>query len=229
MKKVINKYFVLIWLVTVGVYNTLLFLLFNEYNKEALNKPAFWVLYGVMMFAFVAWLLIGNFEKNTSDGGIRPVATFVGPYVGLIFVITTIMFFFASKIKVIWIIIPFILITALFLIIMIFASKNREMIKENPQRVKEIFSVEDLNAYFMGIAKIATNDTKEVVLSLSNLCAGLTSISGSTELDALEKRLFEYAALIKQNATRGEALNIYNNVDRFKKILKEREALVATL
>ena len=44
---------------------------------------------GVMMFAFVAWLLIGNFEKNTSDGGIRPVATFVGPYVGLIFVITT--------------------------------------------------------------------------------------------------------------------------------------------
>lgn len=229
MKKVINKYFVLIWLVTVGVYNTLLFLLFNEYNKEALNKPAFWVLYGVMMFAFVAWLLIGNFEKNTSDGGIRPVATFVGPYVGLIFVITTIMFFFASKIKVIWIIIPFILITALFLIIMIFASKNREMIKENPQRVKEIFSVEDLNEYFMGIAKIATNDTKEVVLSLSNLCAGLTSISGSTELDALEKRLFEYAALIKQNATRGEALNIYNNVDRFKKILKEREALVATL
>ena len=229
MKKVINKYFVLIWLVTVGVYNTLLFLLFNEYNKEALNKPAFWVLYGVMMFAFVAWLLIGNFEKNTSDGGIRPVATFVGPYVGLIFVITTIMFFFASKINVIWIIIPFILITALFLIIMIFASKNREMIKENPQRVKEIFSVEDLNAYFMGIAKIATNDTKEVVLSLSNLCAGLTSISGSTELDALEKRLFEYAALIKQNATRGEALNIYNNVDRFKKILKEREALVATL
>lgn len=229
MKKVINKYFVLIWLVTVGVYNTLLFLLFNEYNEEALNKPAFWVLYGVMMFAFVAWLLIGNFEKNTSDGGIRPVATFVGPYVGLIFVITTIMFFFASKIKVIWIIIPFILITALFLIIMIFASKNREMIKENPQRVKEIFSVEDLNEYFMGIAKIATNDTKEVVLSLSNLCAGLTSISGSTELDALEKRLFEYAALIKQNATRGEALNIYNNVDRFKKILKEREALVATL
>ena len=174
------------------------------------------------MFAFVAWLLIGNFEKNTSDGGIRPVATFVGPYVGLIFVITTIMFFFASKIKVIWIIIPFILITALFLIIMIFASKNREMIKENPQRVKEIFSVEDLNTYFMGIAKIATNDTKEVVLSLSNLCAGLTSISGSTELDALEKRLFEYAALIKQNATRGEALNIYNNVDHFKKILKEK-------
>lgn len=229
MKKVINKYFALIWLVVVGVYNALLFLLFNEYQKEALDKPAFWVLYGVMMFAFIVWLVIGNIEKNTKDGGIRPISTFVGPYVGLLFVITTIMFFFASKLNVIWIIIPFILITALFLIVVIFASKNREMIKENPQRVKEIFSVEDLKAYFMDAAEGATTDTKEVVLSLSNLCAGLTSISGSTELDNLEKRLFEYAALIKQNAARGETLNIYNNVDRFKKVLKEREALVATL
>lgn len=139
------------------------------------------------------------------------------------------MLFFAKNILVVWVFVPMILISAVFIILAIFACLNRKWIKDNPQKVPELFSVEGLENYFEDLASKCDKSCKNVVYDLANICDGLTSIKGSSELDTLEKRLFEYASFIKQNAMRAEELNIYNNVEKFRELLKEREALIAEL
>lgn len=229
MKSIFKKYFLLLWIVIVAVYNAVLFLLFNQFAKETLKETSFWVIYGCMMFAFLVWLVIGLLERNTKLGGISPIATFVYPYLVIIFLITTIMLFFAKNILVVWVFVPMILISAVFIILAIFTCLNRKWIKDNPQKVPELFSVEGLENYFEDLASKCDKSCKNVVYDLANICDGLTSIKGSSELDTLEKRLFEYASFIKQNAMRAEELNIYNNVEKFRELLKEREALIAEL
>lgn len=229
MKSIFKKYFLLLWLVVVAVYNAVLFLLFNQFSKETLKENNFWVIYACMMFAFVVWLVVGLFEKKTKLGGISPVNTLVYPYIVVIFLMTTIMLFFVKDILLVLIIIPMIIITAAFLIFMIFACLNHKWEKDNPQKVQELFSVEGLEEYFEGIALKCDESCKNAVYDLSTFCNGLKSIKGSDELDALEKRLFEYASFIKQNALRGEELNINNNIQKVKDLLKEREAIIAKL
>lgn len=225
MKKFFDKYLLILWIVIVGVYNAVLFLLFNEFNKEAFGSSVFWVLYGIQMFAFVAWLVTGMFEKNTKDGGLNPVKTFVVPYVVIMFVMTTIMFLFVLKLNIILVIIPFIIITGVILVPVIFALKNREMIAQNPQRTPELFKVEGLKRYFEEFAVTTDASLKDLLLDLAQECELLETVDNK-EVLKIDKRLFEYAQLIKQNACRGETLNIGNNVERFKKVLKERAQLL---
>ncbi len=98
MKSIFKKYFLLLWVVIVAAYNAVLFLLFNQFAKETLKETSFWVIYGSMMFAFLVWLVIGLLERNTKLGGISPIVTFVYPYLLIIFLMTTIMLFFAKNI-----------------------------------------------------------------------------------------------------------------------------------
>ena len=229
MKSIFKKYFLLLWVVIVAAYNAVLFLLFNQFAKETLKETSFWVIYGSMRFAFLVWLVIGLLERNTKLGGISPIVTFVYPYLLIIFLMTTIMLFFAKNILVVWVLVPMILISAVLIILAIFACFNRKWIKDNPQKVPELFSVEGLENYFEDLASKCDESCKNVIYDLASICDGLTSMKGSSELDALEKRLFEYASFIKQNAMRAEELNIYHNVEKFRELLKEREALVAKL
>ena len=142
MKSIFKKYFLLLWVVIVAADNAVLFLLFNQFAKETLKEPSFWVIYGSMMFAFLVWLVIGLLERNTKLGGISPIVTFVYPYLLIIFLMTTIMLFFAKNILVVWVLVPMILISAVLIILAIFACFNRKWIKDNPQKVPELFSVE---------------------------------------------------------------------------------------
>lgn len=228
MKKSLNKYFLIIWAIVVALYNAILFILVNQFAKGFFSKASFWVIYGSMMFAFILWLILSIVDKNTKFGGISPIATFVFPYVGIVFLMTTIMMFFAGKIMAIFVILPMILLTGTFAIFASFGAMNKQQIKNNPQRVPEIFNVESLTEYFRGIASVANGFEREL-LDLANDCENLLSVQKNADVENLEKRLYEYAAFIKKNAMNGEDLNIHNNIKKFKDLLAEREALIATI
>lgn len=228
MKTKFGKYFIMIWLVVIAVYNATLFLLVNQFSKNFLTNGNFWVIYGCMMFAFILWFIIGILDKNTKFGGLSPMSIFIYPYIVVIFIMTTIMFFFTNKIILIAIILPMILITGILAILTIFARMNKKQIENNPQRIPDIFNVENLEEYFKNLANLSKNLENEL-LDLAIECEGLTTVQKNEDIANLDTRLFEYAAFIKQNALRNEDLNIYNNIKRFKDLLQEREALIAKL
>lgn len=213
-----------IWSVVVLAYNAVLFIIVgNSKAKEAvLHSGTFWILYGWMMFAFILWLVLSFVEKPTKAGNIRPVTTFVYSYLGLTFVISTFLYFFATKIKIAaFVLIPIIIITALVVIMMILGLMHKKQIEANPQTLKEITRVEELASFFQNIGSATTGQYQKIVLDLAKKCDGLVSSENEKTLQ-LDKRLMEYALFIKKNAI-NEEINIENNVKMFENLLKARE------
>lgn len=228
MKRNSNKYFFIIWGIIIALYNIILFLLINQFAKGFFSKISFWVIYGSMIFAFALLLVIGIFDKKSKFGGLSPIITFVYPYVGIVFLFTTIMMFFAGKIMAIFVLLPMILLTGVLAIFAAFGAMNKEQIKNNPQRVQELFNIEDLEDYFSQLAN-EYNSFKNELSDLASTCEGLLTVKKNSEIENIEKRLFEYASFIKKNVANDESLNIHNNIKCFKKLLEEREALIAKL
>ncbi len=216
--------FIGIWGVLVLAYNAVLFtIVANIKAKESLlHSSVFWILYGWMMFVFLLWLIIFLLEKPTKAGNIRPMMTFVYPYFGITFVITTFLYFFATKIKIAaFVLVPIIIITALVIVMMILGLMHRKQIEANPQTLKEITRVEELTSFFQNIGNVTTGQYQKIVLELAKKCEGLTSSENEKTIQ-LDKRLIEYALFIKKNAL-NEEINIENNIKMFENLLKARE------
>lgn len=227
MKAKFNKYFILVWFIITIAYNAILFLLFSHFSKESLKSTNFWMLYGCMMFALLLWLVLGCISKTTKFGGLSPINAFIYPYVVVVFIMTTIMFLFVSKIMLVFIIVPMVILTAILAILTVFSSMNEQQIKENPQRIVEIFNVENLKEFFENLSAVSSSELNLILSDLAMECENLVSASDDKDIVNIEKRMYEYAMFIKKNIEKDEQLNIYNNINKFRELLKEREALIA--
>lgn len=217
-----KKYFVVIWCVIALAYSAILFTLISNIKKEILHTATFWVLYIWMMVSLVLWLIIECIEKPTKTGNIKPVATFVYPYLFLVGITTTILYFFALKItNVAFILIPIFLFSAIFIIFIVLGMINQKMIKENAQTLKEINQVEELSSYFQDASQFCQGQFQTILENLAKDCAHLVSHTDEKGI-VMDKRLLEYASFIKKNALHEEN-NIENNVKKFKELLKSRE------
>lgn len=217
MNKENNKYFALIWATIVIGYNSILFLLAATLSKDVFKATAFWILYAWMMSAFIIWLLAGIFEI----GNLKFLTTFTYLYIAIVFIVTTILYFHATRIdKVTFLIIPMIFFSVLLLSIMFLGMLNKKNVENNSQQFIDIRNVEELSAFFMEISKKSKGRFKEIVDDLAIKCQGLTS-SSDENTKILDQRLIEYATFIKKNAL-NEEVNIENNVKRFEDILMKR-------
>lgn len=217
MNKTKNKYFALIWATIVIGYNAILFLLVSTIDKEVFKAPAFWVLYAWMMIAFLIWLFVGSFEV----GDLKFLTTFTYPYLAIVFLVTTILYFWSTKIdKLAFIIIPMLFFTVILVILMILGMVNKKMIKNNPQQLRSIEKVEELSPFFIEISEKCNGQFKRLVEDLVSKCQNLTS-SDDENIKRLDQKLIEYATFIKKNAI-NEEINIENNVKKFEEILAKR-------
>ena len=48
-------------------------------------------------------------------------------------------------------------------------------------------------------------------------------INENKEIEEIEKQIFEYASFIRKNVERDEVSNIFYNIDKVKKLIKERD------
>lgn len=217
MEKGNNKYFALIWTTIVVGYTSTLFLLVATLNKEVFKAPAFWLLYAWMMVAFLIWLCAGIFEV----GNIKILSTFTYPYLAIVFLVTTILYFRATQIeKLAFIIIPMIIFSAILIIVMLLGMINKKWIQQHTQQLKEIEKVEELYSFFMKASETCSGEWKKIVENLAMKCQTLTS-SEDEESKILDQRLIEYAMFIQKNAINKET-NIENNIKRFEEILAKR-------
>ena len=217
-----KKYFVIIWGIIALAYSAILFTLVANIKTEIFHTSTFWVAYIWMMVSLILWLAIECIEKPTKNGNIKPVSTFVYPYLIIVFVITTLLYFFATKItNVDFVFIPMILFSAIFVIFIVLGMMNQKMVRENAQTLKEINKVEDLSAYFQEASQSCQGQFRSILEELAKDCLNLVS-SNDERIISIDRRLIEYATFIKKNA-RNEEINIENNVKKFKELLKNRE------
>ncbi len=222
MKIKLKKYLIAIWFIIVIAYNLVLFLLVSNLKKELLNNSVFWILYGWMMISMAIWLVVSIVEKKTKIGNLAPNQAIIFPYLSIVFLVTTVLYFFATNItKVGLIFVPIIIITALIIVLLVLGIMHQNVVKENQPTLKEIRKVEELSSYFYNNANECENEYKKIVLELAENTKGLIT-SNDSNVNSIDKQLIEYATFIVRNAKNGQN-NIDNNVNTFNRLLEERQ------
>lgn len=220
MKKNIgNKYYIIILSVIVILFNLLLFLLVKAENR----KIAFWTCYGFTMFSFVLNLL-AYFIPSKNSERLNPLTTFsfVNSIVTFVF---SFVIFFIPKTPFLVAFIPLVIILVVFIILGVFGAMNLEQIKANPQKRQEIFTMSYLVEYLQDLKNIATDvAVRNKINDLAHFIMGASATDEENE-EALviEKQIFEYATFIKKNVENDEINNVFNNIEKVRKLVKERE------
>ena len=225
MKKIFNsKYYFIVWAVLLALYNVVAFLVTSKETRLL----AFWVSYGFVMAGFIVNLLSALLDFPDDDK-LNPFTTFSFTFV-VVCQLAGIIYVLIPTAPAVDVIIPYAVLTAVYVILMVFSFKTLKQTE-----VKHTASVQtttaitgnmhDLIDFFKELkessqdlaVRNALNDLSHYIMSSS------VSDKMNEEVNALEKRIFEYADFIKKNVEKNEIGNIFNNIDNVKRLVKERE------
>ena len=214
-----KKYYAIILLVVVLLFNLVLFLTVKPDNR----KIAFWTCYGFMMGSFVLNALSFYIAPKNSER-LNPLTTFSFIYCAIVFVFSFIIFFIPNTPFLVCFL-PLVILLAVFIILGLFGAMNLEQIKSNPQRTKEIFTMSYLVEYLQELKSSATDvAVRNKINDLAHFIMGASQTDEENEAAlAIEKQIFEYATFIKKNVENDEINNVFNNIDKVRKLVKERE------
>ena len=229
MKMNFKKMFAIIWAIILVTYNALLFLIVSLVHKDFLTNNHFWLIYSCMMIAFLVQIFIVMFSKQTASGGLNFSIIIANLYWLIVFVVTTVMFCFVSKINNTIIFIAFILITSICAIFGIFFESNRRQINANTIGAEEVFKIEDLKDYLTKSNENYSEYAHKIIDDIILEVRDITSVETSEEIKSLDRRIIEYAKFIKNDALNGKDLDIEYNLNQLNKLLRERKALIAKL
>lgn len=220
MKKIFNsKYYFIVWAVLLALYNVIVFLITSEETR----LTAFWVSYGFVMGGFAANVVSALLDFPDNEK-LNPLTSFSFTFV-VVCQLVNIIFLIVPTAPFVAVFIPYIILTAIYIILMVFSMKTMNHVAANPQKTREIFNMSDLVEYFKELKELASdvavrnalNDLSHYIMSAS-VCE-----KENEEVNNLEKRIFEYSSFIKKNVERNEITNIFNNIDNVRKLVKERE------
>lgn len=219
MKKNLSLcYYLVIWAVVVGIFNILLFILDHNHNGT------FWLTYSFVMISFVI-NLVGFMFTPRNKQRINSITTFCFIY-ALIVLITSIIFFIIGDVNLSVIIAVFVAITGVFTLFTVLGLKNqnqiKEIVKENPALITDM---SNLVNYLQDIKKQSDNVAiRNSINDLVNFVMGSTPNKKNLEsVELIEKQIFEYSTFIKKNVELDEVNNVFYNIEKVKKLLKERE------
>lgn len=218
-KRFESKYYILIWATLVAIVNVILFLSIKAENRQT----AFWVSYGFIMGAFLC-NLVGFLVTPRNSERINTVTTFSFVFL-VVCILIGIIFFFLPKAKFIVVFLPYFIVTGLFIIMIVFGAMNQAWIKNNPQKLPEIFTMEQLVSYLQNLQNKCTDvAVRNGINELATLAMNaLPNEAHKTEVEMIEKQIFEYTTFLRKNVEQGEITNIFHNIEKVKKLFKERE------
>lgn len=223
MKKFLaSKYFLVISIVLILVFNAVLFLSVATWKEELFEHASFWGLYVSVMLMFISLLSLG-IVSNKNIKGQNLFSTLILPVSGLGILLGIILFFFVAKLKLAFVLIPYIILVGIIVIGFVTGSVYQNHLDNLDVKVTKVVDINGLIQFLIDLQN-KTNDAniKSVLGKLIEKASYKVKDDENIELKKLEKRIFEYALFIEKDIKNNAFNNFLMNAETLEKLLDKR-------
>lgn len=194
MKKFLaSKYFLVISIVLILVFNAVLFLSVATWKEELFELASFWGLYISVMIMFISLLSLGIIS-NKNIKGQNLFSSLILPVSGFGVLLGIILFFFVAKLKLAIVLIPYIIFVGIMVIGFITGFVYQNHLDNIDEKIVKVIDMNGLVEFLLNLQNRTSNSViKTTLVKLIEKASFKVKDEEKIELKKIEKRIFEYA------------------------------------
>lgn len=223
MKKFLaSKYFLVISIVFILVFNAVLFLSVTTWKEELFELASFWGLYISVMIMFISLLSLGIIS-NKNIKGQNLFSSLILPVSGFGVLLGIILFFFVAKLKLAIVLIPYIIFVGIMVIGFITGFVYQNHLDNIDEKIVKVIDMNGLVEFLLNLQNRTSNSViKTTLVKLIEKASFKVKDEEKTELKKIEKRIFEYALFIEKDIKNNNVNNFLMNAETLEKLLDQR-------
>lgn len=223
MKKILaSKYFLVISIVLILVFNAVLFLSVTTWKEELFELASFWGLYISVMIMFISLLSLGIIS-NKNIKGQNLFSSLILPVSGFGILLGIILFFFVAKLKLAIVLIPYIIFVGIIAIGFITGFVYQNHLDNLDEKIVKVIDMNGLVEFLLNLQNRTSNSViKTTLVKLIEKASFKVKDEENTELKKIEKRIFEYALFIEKDIKNNNVNNFLMNAETLEKLLDQR-------
>lgn len=223
MKKFLaSKYFLVISIVLILVFNAVLFLSVATWKEELFDLASFWGLYISVMIMFISLLSLGIIS-NKNIKGQNLFSSLILPVSGFGILLGIILFFFVAKLKLAIVLIPYIIFVGIIAIGFVTGFVYQNHLDNLDEKIVKVIDMNGLVEFLLNLQNRTSNSViKTTLVKLIEKASFKVKDEENTELKKIEKRIFEYALFIEKDIKNNNVNNFLMNAETLEKLLDQR-------
>ena len=223
MKKFLaSKYFLVISIVLILVFNAVLFLSVATWKEELFELASFWGLYISVMIMFISLLSLGIIS-NKNIKGQNLFSSLILPISGFGILLGIILFFFVAKLKLAIVLIPYIIFVGIIAIGFVTGFVYQNHLDNLDEKIVKVIDMNGLVEFLLNLQNRTSNSViKTTLVKLIEKASFKVKDEENTELKKIEKRIFEYALFIEKDIKNNNVNNFLMNAETLEKLLDQR-------
>lgn len=223
MKKFLaSKYFLVISIVLILVFNAVLFLSVTTWKEELFELASFWGLYISVMIMFISLLSLGVIS-NKNIKGQNLFSSLILPVSGFGVLLGIILFFFVAKLKLAIVLIPYIIFVGIMVIGFITGFVYQNHLDNIDEKIVKVIDMNGLVEFLLNLQNRTSNSViKTTLVKLIEKASFKVKDEEKIELKKIEKRIFEYALFIEKDIKNNNVNNFLMNAETLEKLLDQR-------
>ena len=223
MKKFLaSKYFLVISIVLILVFNAVLFLSVTTWKEELFELASFWGLYISVMIMFISILSLGIIS-NKNIKGQNLFSSLILPVSGFGVLLGIILFFFVAKLKLAIVLIPYIIFVGIMVIGFVTGFVYQNHLDNIDEKIVKVIDMNGLVEFLLNLQNRTSNSViKTTLVKLIEKASFKAKDEEKIELKKIEKRIFEYALFIEKDIKNNNVNNFLMNAETLEKLLDQR-------
>ena len=223
MKKFLaSKYFLVISIVLILVFNAVLFLSVTTWKEELFELASFWGLYISVMIMFISLLSLGIIS-NKNIKGQNLFSSLILPVSGFGVLLGIILFFFVAKLKLAIVLIPYIIFVGIMVIGFVTGFVYQNHLDNIDEKIVKVIDMNGLVEFLLNLQNRTSNSViKTTLVKLIEKASFKAKDEEKIELKKIEKRIFEYALFIEKDIKNDNVNNFLMNAETLEKLLDQR-------
>ena len=223
MKKFLaSKYFLVISIVLILVFNAVLFLSVATWKEELFELASFWGLYISVMIMFISLLSLGII-CNKNIKGQNLFSSLILPVSGFGVLLGIVLFFFVAKLKLAIVLIPYIIFVGIMVIGFVTGFVYQNHLDNIDEKIVKVIDMNGLVEFLLNLQNRTSNSViKTTLVKLIEKASFKVKDEEKTELKKIEKRIFEYALFIEKDIKNNNVNNFLMNAETLEKLLDQR-------
>ena len=223
MKKFLaSKFFLVISIVLILVFNAVLFLSVTTWKEELFELASFWGLYISVMIMFISLLSLGIIS-NKNIKGQNLFSSLILPVSGFGVLLGIVLFFFVAKLKLAIVLIPYIIFVGIMVIGFITGFVYQNHLDNIDEKIVKVIDMNGLVEFLLNLQNRTSNSViKTTLVKLIEKASFKVKDEEKIELKKIEKRIFEYALFIEKDIKNNNVNNFLMNAETLEKLLDQR-------